>query len=531
MFDDAKSWPFQEARKLIQHIGKKGKVPGDQVTFETGYGPSGAPHIGTFGEVVRTLWVMRAFRELTDNAYPVRLIMFSDDYDALRQVPDDQPDWMKQHIGQPLSLVPNPYKDVHASSFAMANNLKLMDFVGDILAVYDTTQRVIHTDNDNYMDEPGIYFCSASNFYCRGRFDDDLTNVWDNYKAIQDIMLPTLGEERRATYSPFMPVMQGHVRHDARVELAAEQGWISYYLNDIEMRKAIYGGNTKLQWKVDWAMRWRHFDVDYEMSGKDLIDSVKASSKICRALGGVPPLNLTYELFLDEYGAKISKSKGNGFTVAQWLTYGSIGGLMLFMFQDPRKAKKLYRDLVPQIEDQYLKLRTKVATPDDANWHFTRELKDPLVSDINYALLLNLGIVSQASTENQLLAYLQQNREIPEDEMQVIRLLSTKVLQYAIDSGRIGRARRQPTPEEAAAFKDLADRFDAMLPNMTAEHYQFQVYEVGKLHNFEPLRTWFQALYECLLGNSDGPRFGAFTVAYGLRNTVALLRQYESVDA
>jgi len=281
---------------------------------------------------------------------------------------------------------------------------------------------------------------------------------------------------------------------------------------------------------VDWAMRWVHFDVDYEMSGKDLTDSVKASSKICRILGGTPPLNLTYELFLDENGAKNSKSKGNGFTIEEWLTYGTHASLMLLMFQDPRKAKKLYRDLVPQLEDQYLKLRTKVATPDDPNWHFTVELKDPLTSDTTYQLLLNLAIVSQAQTADDLIAYLNTARAIPEDELPFVRELSTRVLNYARDKGLFDRQCREPTNQERAAFHDLATRYSLMVPGMEAEHYQYQVYEVGKLHEFQPLRAWFQALYECFLGSSDGPRFGAFTVAYGLENTIKMLQRYE-VDA
>ena len=530
MFDQTKSWPFQEARSLLAHIERKGKKPGDMVTFETGYGPSGAPHIGTFGEVVRTLWVMRAFNEITSHAYQTRLIMFSDDYDALRKVPDDQPEWMNEHLGKPLTSIPSPYEDkLLGSSFGTANNMKLVDFVDDLLNLYDGS-KVGHSP-----DRSRVSFVSSTEYYQAGKFNDMLERVWDNFQAIQDIMLPTLGAERRATYNPFMPlslttgtilqtgVSLAHVSNHRALSYTDELG--------INCHHGIYDGMAKLQWKADWAMRWVYFDVDYEMSGKDLIDSVKASSAICRALGGTPPLNLTYELFLDEQGAKISKSKGNGFTMEEWLRYGTHGSLMLLMFQDPRKAKKLYRDLVPQLEDQYLKLREKVAGPDDPNWHFAVEQKPPLTSGVSYQLLLNLAIVSQSATENQLLSYLRQNREIPGDEQMFIRALSTRVLQYAIDSGKIGLARRQPTEKEAAAFSELADRFSAMLPNMDAELFQFQVYEVGNKHEFQPLRLWFQALYECLLGSSSGPRFGAFTAAYGLNNTIALLRQYESVEA
>lgn len=549
MFDQTKSWPFQEARSLLAHITAKGKKPGDLVTFETGYGPSGTPHIGTFGEVVRTLWVMRAFRAITDNQYPTRLIMFSDDYDALRKVPDDMPESMKDYLGFRLTAVPSPYDDkLLGSSFGMANNSKLVDFVSDILGVYDHSLQIQHTDGfpkfyswikdpeELDMNRPGVFFCSATEFYRKGYFNDDLLNVWHNHQAILDILLPTFGPERAATYCAFMPLSGPDGQLDRYVKGAVQivpdyEGHVINREKGYPVTSPVTHGMAKLQWYVDWAMRWNHFDVDYEMSGKDLMDSVKLSSQICKVLGGTPPLNLTYELFLDEHGAKISKTKGNGFTIQDWLRIGTMGSLMLFMFQDPRKAKKLYRDIVPQIEDQYLKLRGKEAGPDDPNWHFSVEPIAPMTCEVSYQLLLNLGIVSQSATEKQLMAYLQQNREIPQAEYMFIHGLATKVLQYAIDSGRIGRARRQPTEKEAAAFSELATRFSLMVPNMDAEHFQFQVYEVGKRHEFQPLRTWFQALYECLLGSSDGPRFGAFTAAYGLNNTIALLRQYEQVEA
>ena len=274
-------------------------------------------------------------------------------------------------------------------------------------------------------------------------------------------------------------------------------------------------------------MRWVHFDVDYEMSGKDLIDSVKASSQICRILGGTPPLNMTYELFLDENGEKISKSKGNGFSVEDWLRYGTVDSLMLFMFQNPKAAKKIYRDLVPQLEDQFLKLRHKTdITLDDPIWHFSTELVEPLTCDISYGLLLNLAIVSQSQSVDELMDYIGANRDLGTDALQT-RVLAERVLAYAKDKGLFNRARREPTEQEIGAFKELATRYELMLGNMSAEHYQYQAYEVGKLHGFENLRDWFKSLYECLLGSSDGPRFGVFVQTYGLENTIALLRAYE----
>lgn len=550
MFDQAKSWPFQEARKLLAHIERKGKKPGDTVTFESGYGPSGAPHIGTFAEVVRTLWVMKAFDAITDNAYRTRLIMFSDDYDAMRKVPDGMPLWMNEHLGKPLSSVPDPYQEdpgvtqvmVDKISFAEANNSKLIAFVDNILKTYDGS--VVGSGPDRSR----VSFVSSTRYYKSGKFNDMLDRIWDNYAAIQAVMLPTLGEERRATYSPFMPLdvdsgtlVQSGVTITDNNTLLREDNvpviadtmmrMVRYDLPDGNTAHSLTNGRTKLQWKVDWAMRWVYFDVDYEMSGKDLIDSVKASSKICRILGGTPPLNLTYEMFLDETGAKIAKTKGNGFSIEQWLTYGTTGSLMTFLFQSPKAAKPLHIELVPKMEDEYIKMRQKDLGPNDAAWFFKADGFNSQIPDISFNLLLNLVIVSQARTADEVVRYLSQQRELPQSEKAWVHLMAHRVIAYATQQGLFARQLRQPTDVEARAFSELADRFSMMLANMDAEAFQYQVYEVGKKYEFTPLRSWFQALYECLLGSSDGPRFGAFTQAYGLDNTIRLLRQYENLTA
>jgi lysyl-tRNA synthetase, class I len=522
--NQAKSWPFQEARRLLAHIEAKGKKPGDVVTFETGYGPSGAPHIGTFAEVVRTLWVMRAFNTLTEGAYKPRLIMFSDDYDAMRRVPDDMPEWMNEHLGKPLTHVPSPYpyEEIAEASFGQANNEKLARFVEPLLKAFDGSKLGNTAQGAKYG------MVSSSEYYWGGGFDGMLNRVWDNHQAILDVMLPTLGEDRRATYSPFMPVFDGHVLQVA-VTLSSTPYWITFdtVSHGVEINglsQSIYQGNVKLQWKVDWAMRWAYFDVDYEMSGKDLIDSVKASNKICRILGGTPPLNMTYELFLDENGEKISKSKGNGFTIDDWRRYGSDGSLCLFMFQNPKAAKRLYRGLIPKLEDEYLKARSKATlTLDEPLWHFAVQLPKPLKTEMSYNLLLNLIHVTQAETSDQLVAYLAQYRDI-EADVEVIRSLANGAMNYADAEGSFNRERRAPTDKERAAMLDLVSRFEAMVPGMDGEAYQYQVYEVGKAHSFEPLRDWFKALYECLLGSSDGPRFGVFTQSYGLENTIRLIK-------
>lgn len=527
MNDQAKSWPFREARNLLTHIVAKGKQPGDLVTFETGYGPSGAPHIGTFGEVVRTLWVMRAFDTITEGAYRTRLIMFSDDYDAMRKVPDGMPEWMNDHLGKPLTHVPNPYSydDIPEASFGQANNEKLARFVEPLLQSFDGSSLGNTSQGARYG------MVNSSEYYWAGAFNDMLDRVWDNYQPILDILLPTFKEERRATYSPFMPISLNMKPIPVVPILVDTHRMVSFWreeLND-EVHAGIHNGTVKLQWYVDWAMRWVYFDVDYEMSGKDLIDSVRLSSQICKVLGGTPPLNLTYELFLDEQGAKISKSKGNGFSIEDWMTYGSHGSLMLLMFQNPRAAKKLYMDLVPQLEDQFIKLRQKSEIAvDDATWHFQSKLPEAIDPDISYSLMLNLAIVAQTKESDNLLAYLMQGRDLSDATIEYVEEMAPKVIAYASDKGLFDRERREPTEKERAAFNELAARFSGMLGNMTAEHYQFQVYEVGKRHDFQPLRSWFQALYECLLGYPDGPRFGNFVAVYGLANTIKILRQVAS---
>jgi lysyl-tRNA synthetase class 1 len=503
----------------LAHIERKGKKPGDVVTFETGYGPSGPPHIGTFAEVIRTLWVMKAFDTLTESAYKTRLILFSDDYDAMRKVPEGLPEWMNDHLGKPLSSVPSP-DPLSSGTFASDNNMKLLEFVDDILKDYDGSQVGSSPERSR------VSFVSSTEYYKAGKFNAMLDRVWDNYDKIQAVMLPTLGEERRAAYSPFMPVIGSKVI-DCGVKLDDHPGYI--VLDSLDgAALSIHDGQTKLQWKVDWAMRWVHFDVDYEMSGKDLIDSVKASAKICRILGGTPPAGMTYELFLDAEGKKISKTVGNGFSMEEWLTYGSKESLMTFLFQNPKAAKPLHINLVPQNEDTAIKLKEQgEPSPNDASWFWRATYTGwRTVENVNFGLLLNLAIVSQSRDAKTLLAYLATSRGLVHSEKVILNSLAERVCRYAADCGLYDRDCRAPTEQERAAFEDLANRLEGMVPNMSAEHFQFQVYEVGKAHNFSPLRSWFQALYECLLGSSDGPRFGAFVEAYGLENTIGLLRQY-----
>ncbi|MBT7942021.1 MAG: lysine--tRNA ligase, partial [Alphaproteobacteria bacterium] len=349
------AWPFAEARALLKHLGDKTPEKG-YVLFETGYGPSGLPHIGTFGEVARTSMVRHAFHQLSD--LPTKLFAFSDDMDGLRKVPDNIPnkEMVEQHLGKPLTQIPDPF-GTH-ESFGHHNNARLQAFLDDFGFDYE--------------------FKSSTDYYKGGLFDDMLLKVLAEYDKIINVVLPTLGNERRATYSPFLPVCKktGTVLQAPVIQRNVEAGTIVYEDEDgTKIETPVTGGHCKLQWKADWGMRWAGLSVDYEMSGKDLIDSVKLSSKICRILGCTPPQNLTYELFLDDNGEKISKSRGNGLAVEEWLRYAPPESLSLFMYQKPKTAKRLYFDVIPRNVDDYLTHVEKFESQEDAKkldspaWH------------------------------------------------------------------------------------------------------------------------------------------------------------------
>ncbi len=510
--ENARAWPFEEARKLVERIG--GKTPDKgYVLLETGYGPSGLPHIGTFGEVVRTTMVRRAFETLSD--VPTRLFAFSDDMDGLRKVPDNIPnkELIRPHLGKPLTQVPDPF-GTH-ESFGAHNNARLQAFLDSFGFEYD--------------------FKSATACYKSGEFDAALLSVLKHYDAVIKVVLPTLGAERQATYSPFLPVCPrtGVVLQVPIVERDVEAGTVSY--NDPEtgdlVTVPVTGGACKLQWKCDWAMRWTALDVDYEMSGKDLIDSVKLSSRIETILGGRPPEGFNYELFLDEQGQKISKSKGNGLSVEEWLAYGPPESLALFMYQQPRRAKRLYFDQIPKAVDDYLTFLAKVQDEDPAQqlenpaWHI-HEGKTPAAesSGLSFGLLLNLASVCHAEDKGVIWGYVARYAPgaSPEANPLLDRLVGYAVRYYQ-DFVRPAKTYRAPTEVERAALEELKAVLDKAAPGTSAEDLQTEVYEVGKRHPFENLRDWFKALYEVLLGQSQGPRFGSFVALYGIAETAALI--------
>ena len=535
----AKAWPFEQARALLARVlrirlsdaerdlaatlinaGKTDEavktLPALQkpVIFETGYGPSGLPHLGTFGEVARTTMVRAAFRALTDDAIPTRLISFSDDMDGLRKVPEniENKAVLEEDLGKPLTVVRDPF-GTH-DSFGAHNNARLQAFLDGFGFEYE--------------------FISATDCYKGGRFDETLLVALERFDAIQKVMLPTLGEERRTTYSPFLPVSPttGRVLQVPTLERNVAKGTIVFEdENGARAEVPVTGGHVKMQWKPDWAMRWTALGVDYEMAGKDLIDSVKVSSQICKILGGAPPEGFNYELFLDENNQKISKSKGNGLTMEDWLRYGAPESLSYYMFQSPKSAKKLYFDVIPKATDEYLQQLDAYPRQDENQklgnpvWHVHSGRPPQYGSPVSFSLLLNLVSAADASTKDILWGFL--SRYIPGADAQsqpLLDRLAGYAINYYEDFVKPNKAFRAPTEQERAAMLDLLARFKALPEGcQDAEVIQNEVYAAGKDGGFEPLRAWFQGLYEVLLGQSQGPRFGSFAAIFGLDRTIKLL--------
>ncbi|MXO47682.1 lysine--tRNA ligase [Erythrobacter vulgaris] len=525
----SKAWPFQEAQRLLKRYPDGVKPDGSPVLFETGYGPSGLPHIGTFQEVLRTTLVRRAFEAMI-GAKPddgkTRLVAFSDDMDGLRKVPDNVPnrELLQENLHLPLSRVPDPFEKGH-ESFAAHNNAMLRAFLDRFGFDYE--------------------FIASSDEYNSGRFDDALKQVLRKNEAILDIMLPTLREERRKTYSPVLPISPktGRVLQVPVEVVDADAGLVRFTDEDgTVVEQSGLGGMSKLQWKVDWAMRWYALGVDYEMYGKDLTDSGVQSGKIVQALGGRKPEGLIYELFLDEKGEKISKSKGNGLTIEQWLTYGSEESLGFYIFPNPKSAKSLHTGVIPRAVDDYWQFRERLAEQEldkqlgNPVWHLSRAnggfegAEAPGAGNslpVTYGLLLNLASVlgaeaSEASLRDYLESYIGAGRITPELEV----LIGTAVA-YTRDYIVPTLDKRAPTSNEAEALKALDAYLADAAPGTSAEDLQTQVYEIGKRaeYGFENLRDWFKALYQTLLGSDQGPRMGSFIALYGIENSRKLIAE------
>jgi len=519
------AWPFEEARKIVARLQKH---PKDTVVFETGYGPSGLPHIGTFGEVARTSMVRHAFRVLTGDAVKTRLIAFSDDMDGLRKVPDNVPNraMLETHLGKPLTRIPDPF-GTHPS-FGEHNNARLRVFLDQFGFDYE--------------------FYSATECYASGRFDATLLRVLERYDQVMAIMLPSLREERAQSYSPFLPISPrtGVVLQVPVLAHDSARGTITY--EDPETREAVTtlvtGGRCKLQWKPDWAMRWLALGVDYEMAGKDLIDSVKLSGEICRALGGTPPDGFTYELFLDEQGQKISKSKGNGLTIEEWLRYAGPESLSLFMYREPKSAKRLYFDVIPRHVDEYYQqlqayqrqdLRQRLSNP---VWHIHSGDPPPPEVPIAFSMLLKLVSASNAEDPATLWGFIGRYwAGVTPQSHPKLDALVTYAIHYFRDFVLPAKKFREPTAAERKALLDLRDALSQLPADASPERIQEVVYEVGRREPFldrtGKIKTkdgkpgvsleWFNLLYQVLFGEEKGPRFGSFVAIYGLDNTVALI--------
>ena len=506
-----KAWPFEEAAKVAARLEASGKAA---ALFETGYGPSGLPHIGTFGEVARTSWVRRAFATLTGK--PSRLLAFSDDMDGLRKVPDNVPNqaMLAQHLGKPLTAIPDPF-GTHPS-FGAHNNARLRTFLDGFGFEYE--------------------FASSTEYYRAGRFDAALRRVLERYDAVIEVILPTLGPERRATYSPFLPLhpRTGRVMQVPIEARDAAAGMISWRDPESGERfeTAVTGGACKLQWKADWAMRWYALGVDYEMSGKDLIDSVRLSGRICSILGVPPPVGFTYELFLDEQEKKISKSRGNGLSVDEWLRYAPPESLGQFMYNAPHRAKRLTFDVIPRAVDEYLanaareRAQGEVERQVNPAWHIhLGRTPNHAGSPVSYAMLLNLASVVNAERPEILWGFIRRySPGAAPETMPFLDKLVDCAIAYYRDFVRPVKRYRLPTEQERAALADLAETLRGMADDAEPEAVQNAVYEVGKRHGFaESLRAWFGCLYQVLLGQQEGPRFGAFAALYGLHETIALI--------
>jgi len=524
-----KAWPFQEAQRLLKRYPDGAKPDGSPILFETGYGPSGLPHIGTFQEVLRTTLVRRAFEAMI-GAKPedgkTRLVAFSDDMDGLRKVPDNIPNAhvLEENLHKPLSRIPDPFEKGH-ESFAHHNNTKLREFLDRFGFDYE--------------------FVAANDMYNSGRFDAALRQVLRKNQDILDIMLPTLREERRQTYSPVLPISPntGKVLQVPVEVVDVEAGIIRFTDEDGSVvEQSALGGMSKLQWKVDWAMRWYALDVDYEMYGKDLTDSGVQSGKIVKVLGGRKPEGLIYEMFLDEKGEKISKSKGNGLTIEEWLTYGSEESLGFYIFNNPKSAKQLHVGVIPRAVDDYWQFRERIPTQDldkqlgNPVWHLLRanggyEAEEaPGAGDtlpVSYGLLLNLASVLGAeATREALTDYLRTYLGDVEIRPELAALIESAI-NYTRDYIVPTLKKRAPVGGEVEALKTL----DAALANVSedtpAEDLQTKVYEIGKdeAHGFENLRDWFQTLYQTLLGSDQGPRMGSFIALYGVTNSRKLIAE------
>ena len=509
--EKTKAWPFVEAKRILKErkefIDKKGKI-----ILQTGYGPSGLPHIGTFGEVARTTMVVNALNCITD--IPKEILTFSDDLDGLRKIPDNIPkkEILENNLHKPLTSIPDPFEKYN--SFGEHNNEMLKNFLNKF--------------NFDYS------FKSSSELYKSGFFNSTLELILDKYQSIMEIILPTLGKERQKTYSPFLPICPetGVVLEIPILEVNKEKSKIIFDNNGKKLESSILNGNCKLQWKVDWAMRWYALDVDFEMYGKDLIESAIMSSKIIKVLGKSNPSGFAYELFLDEKGEKISKSKGNGITIDQWLDYASPESLSLFMYQNPKRAKKLYKEIVPKAVDEYLDFIQKAKTQKQIEllmnpvWHVHNGKipKEEII--MTFSMLLNLVEASNADTKELLWKFVKKYKHnISEKNYPIFDQLISYAIKYFNDVITKNKKYKKPDEFEKKALQALINTLEKCNDDMKPEDIQTHIYTVGKENGYkENLRDWFKLIYEVVFGDENGPRMGFFISFFGVKETKQLIK-------
>jgi len=507
---DSKAWLFVEARELLKKRQKLLEKKG-YALFQTGYGPSGLPHIGTFGEVCRTTMVIQAFKKISD--IPTKLFTFSDDMDGLRKVPENisNKEVLEKNLHKPLTSVPDPFGKFN--SFGEHNNEMLKSFLDQFGFSYE--------------------FKSSTVLYKSGVFDETLKLILSNYDKIMNIILPTLGPERRKSYSPFLPICPetGHVLEVAILEKNIASHEIVYESNGKKFSTPITGGNCKLQWKVDWAMRWHALEVDFEMYGKDLIPSAELSYEICKILGHKPPSGFYYELFLDEKGEKISKSKGNGISIEDWLKYASPESLALYMYQNPQRAKKLYPQVIPKAVDEYLSFLDKFSEQPmkeqlgNPVWHVHDGNPPQEKNVITFGVLLNLVSASNADNEEVLWKFIKNFKsDVNRTEHPILEKLIKNAISYFNDHVKIHKKYRSANELEKKALLELTQEIQKMPEGLSPEEMQTIVFTVGKnYYAKEELRNWFKAIYEVVFGDEQGPRMGSFICFFGKQETIDLI--------
>ncbi|MDC0472869.1 lysine--tRNA ligase [Pelagibacteraceae bacterium] len=512
LIQSTSSWPFVEIRKLLKDRKDLIKAK-NKITFQTGYGPSGLPHIGTFGEVARTSMMINALNHI--QKIESELITFSDDMDGLRKVPENIPNnkVLHENLGKPLTSIPDPFEKF--KSFGEHNNEMLKKFLKQFNFKFN--------------------FKSSTENYKNGVFNNSLMRVLEKYEEIMNIILPTLGNERKKTYCPFLPICPntGKVLEIPMIEMDKKNGKVVFDNKGKKLQIDVINGNCKLQWKADWAMRWFTFDIDFEMYGKDLTESAILSNKICRALGKRPPNGFAYELFLDEKGEKISKSKGNGISIEQWLRYASPESLALYMYPNPKRAKKLYSEVVPKAVDEYLSYIEKYPNQKQSDqilnpvWHVHKGTPPNEKIVMPFSMLLNLVGSSNAESKKILWKFINRfHTDIKPVQHPILDKLTEYAINYFKDKVEPNKKYKTPNKEEKIALKNLIEKLKPVSQNEAPEDIQTLVYSTGKENGYsDRLREWFKLIYEVLFGELDGPRMGFFISFFGIKETIKLIEE------